>query len=269
MANGSRRPGNRRVRAAVQKLEDFRRAGITHLPKSRRSARLGGAASAPAPAAGTMPDLPAITRAPVPPAANRQVSDSAESRAACLAEVACRVAGCRRCAELARSRTQTVFGEGNPCAKLVFMGEAPGADEDRQGQPFVGAAGQKLTEIIVNGMKLRREEVYILNTIKCRPPGNRNPLPDEAASCREYLDQQLAIIQPQFICCLGAVASQNLLATEATIGRLRGRVHDYHGIKVVCTYHPAYLLRNPSARADVWEDIKRLMSEMGLKVPRK
>lgn len=149
------------------------------------------------------------------------------------------------------------------------MGEAPGADEDRQGQPFVGAAGQKLTEIIVNGMKLRREEVYILNTIKCRPPGNRNPLPDEAASCREYLDQQLAIIQPQFICCLGAVASQNLLGTEATIGRLRGRVHDYHGIKVVCTYHPAYLLRNPSARADVWEDVKRLMAEMGLKVPRK
>lgn len=269
MANGSRKPGNRRVRAAVQKLEDLQRAGITHLPKARRSARSGGAASASACAAGPVPTPSTATPAAILPAADRPDADSAESRAARLAQVACRVAGCTRCAELARTRTQTVFGDGNPCAKLVFMGEAPGADEDRQGKPFVGAAGQKLTEIIVNGMKLRREDVYILNTIKCRPPGNRAPLPEEAANCREYLDQQLAIIQPQFICCLGAVASQNLLATDAPIGRLRGRVHDYQGIKVVCTYHPAYLLRNPSARADVWEDIKRLMSEMGLKVTRK
>ena len=192
-----------------------------------------------------------------------------DSRVAALAELERRVAVCKRCAELARTRTQTVFGDGNPHAKLVFMGEAPGADEDRQGKPFVGAAGQKLTQIIVDGMKLRREDVYILNTIKCRPPGNRTPLPAEAANCREYLDQQLAILHPQYICCLGAVAAQNLLGTDLPIGRLRGQVHDYRGIKVVCTYHPAYLLRNPSARADVWEDIKRLMSEMGLKVPKK
>lgn len=265
MANGSRKPADRRVRAAVQKLEDLQRAGITHLPKARRSTRSGGAASpavAPAAAANTAPAAPPASL----PVVDLPVADSAESRAVRLAQLAARVAKCTRCAELARTRTQTVFGDGSPCAKLVFMGEAPGADEDRQGKPFVGAAGQKLTEIIVNGMKLRREEVYILNTIKCRPPGNRAPLPEEAANCREYLDQQLAILQPQYICCLGAVASQNLLGTEATIGRLRGRVHDYHGIKVVCTYHPAYLLRNPSARADVWEDVKRLMSEMGLKV---
>lgn len=265
MANGSRKPADRRVRAAVQKLEDLQRAGITHLPKARRSTRSGGAASpavAPAAAANTAPAAPPASL----PVVDQPVADSAESRAVRLAQLAARVAKCTRCAELARTRTQTVFGDGSPCAKLVFMGEAPGADEDRQGKPFVGAAGQKLTEIIVNGMKLRREEVYILNTIKCRPPGNRAPLPEEAANCREYLDQQLAILQPQYICCLGAVASQNLLGTEATIGRLRGRVHDYHGIKVVCTYHPAYLLRNPSARADVWEDVKRLMSEMGLKV---
>ena len=124
------------------------------------------------------------------------------------------VAACRRCKELAETRTQTVFGVGNPYAKLVFCGEAPGADEDRQGEPFVGRAGQLLTDIIEKGMKIRREDVYILNILRCRPPGNRNPLPVEAANCREYLERQLAIIQPQYICCLGAVAAQNLLQTR-------------------------------------------------------
>lgn len=186
----------------------------------------------------------------------------ADRRAAALAEVACNVAACTRCAELARTRTQTVFGVGNPYARLVFCGEAPGADEDRLGEPFVGRAGQLLTDIIVKGMKMRREDVYILNILRCRPPGNRNPLPIEAANCREYLDRQLAIIQPEFICCLGAVAAQNLLGTDVSIGRLRGRVHDLHGVKVVCTYHPAYLLRNPDAKRYVWDDIKLLMAEM-------
>jgi DNA polymerase len=142
------------------------------------------------------------------------------------------------------------------------MGEAPGADEDRQGEPFVGQAGQLLTDIIVKGMRLKREAVYILNTLKCRPPGNRTPEPQEAASCREYLDAQLAIIRPEFICCLGAVASQNLLGTTATIGSLRGRVHQFGEIKVICTYHPAYVLRNPPAKRQVWEDIQMLMREM-------
>jgi len=143
------------------------------------------------------------------------------------------------------------------------MGEAPGADEDRQGLPFVGRAGQLLTDIIVKAMKLRREDVYILNTIKCRPPGNRTPLPQEVANCREYLDQQLAILRPEFICCLGAVAAQNLLGTTASIGQLRGRIHDSRGIKVVCTYHPAYLLRTPAAKRQTWDDIQMLMKEMG------
>ena len=138
----------------------------------------------------------------------------------------------------------------------------PGADEDRLGEPFVGRAGQLLTDIIVKGMKMRREDVYILNILRCRPPGNRTPLPVEAAACREYLDRQLEIIQPEFICCLGAVAAQNLLGTDAPIGRLRGRLHDFHGIKVLCTYHPAYLLRNPAAKRLVWDDIKLLMAEM-------
>jgi uracil-DNA glycosylase len=186
----------------------------------------------------------------------------ADTRCAALAAVAREVAACTRCAELARTRTQTVFGVGNPCARLVFCGEAPGADEDRQGEPFVGRAGQLLNDIIAKGMKMRREDVYILNILRCRPPGNRTPLPVEAAACREYLDRQLAVIQPEFICCLGAVAAQNLLGTDATIGRLRAQVHDYHGIKVVCTYHPAYVLRNPQAKRPVWDDIQMLLAEM-------
>lgn len=175
------------------------------------------------------------------------------------------VAVCIRCAELASTRTQTVFGVGNPEARLCFLGEAPGADEDRTGIPFVGRAGQLLTRII-EACKLNREEVYILNMIKCRPPGNRNPLPEELKNCRHFLERQLELIKPEFICCLGAVAAQNLLESTVPIGRLRGKVHDYQGIKVVCTYHPAYLLRNPGAKKDTWEDMKMLMSEMGVEL---
>ena len=171
------------------------------------------------------------------------------------------MAACTRCAELARTRTQTVFGVGNPYARLVFCGEAPGADEDRLGEPFVGRAGQLLTDIIVKGMKFRRQDVYILNILRCRPPGNRTPLPVEAANCREYLDRQLAIIQPEFIAAWGRGRPKSA-GHRMPIGRLRGRVHDYHGIKVVCTYHPAYLLRNPQAKRYVWDDVQMLMAEM-------
>lgn len=175
---------------------------------------------------------------------------------------------CTRCRELAAARTQTVFGVGDPRARLCFLGEAPGADEDRVGEPFVGRAGQLLDRII-EACTLRREEVYILNILKCRPPGNRNPAPDEAANCREFLDRQLALIRPEFICCLGAVAAQNLLGRQESIGRMRGRVFDYQGIQVVCTYHPAYLLRNPSAKRDTWEDMQMLMKLMGIELPRR
>jgi uracil-DNA glycosylase len=174
------------------------------------------------------------------------------------------VVRCKRCGELVANRTQTVFGVGDPHARLVFLGEAPGADEDQQGEPFVGRAGQLLNDIITKGLKMRREDVYILNVLKCRPPDNRTPAPDEAANCREFLDAQLEVLRPPFICCLGAVAAQNLLGTTESIGRLRGRVHEYRGAKVVCTYHPAYLLRNPAAKRDTWEDLKLLMREMGL-----
>ncbi|MCA9153158.1 MAG: uracil-DNA glycosylase, partial [Planctomycetales bacterium] len=140
--------------------------------------------------------------------------------------------------------------------------EAPGADEDKQGIPFVGRAGRLLTDIIEKGMKISREDVYILNVLKCRPPGNRNPLPDEVANCRGYLERQLEILQPKFICCLGTVAAQNLLETTVAVGKLRGEVHDWRGIKVVVTYHPSYLLRNPAAKKYTWEDIQLLMKQM-------
>ncbi len=190
----------------------------------------------------------------------------ASERPAALQVIAREVAGCVRCRELAATRKQTVFGVGDPNARLCFLGEAPGADEDQQGEPFVGRAGQLLNKII-EACTLRREDVYILNTLKCRPPGNRNPQTDELANCRGFLDRQLEIIRPEYICCLGTVAARALLCTEATIGKLRKRFFDYHGIRVICTYHPAYLLRNPPAKKDVWEDMQMLMGDMGIKLP--
>ena len=243
---------NKALRGAIQRLESLQRAGVTHVQKVSKRATASSAAAS----SNTATPTPAAN------AAAPATASVGDERAAALAVVACKVAVCTRCTELAQTRTQTVFGDGNPYARLVFCGEAPGADEDRLGLPFVGRAGQLLTDIIVKGMKMRREDVYILNILRCRPPANRNPLPAEAANCREYLDRQLAIIQPEFICCLGAVAAQNLLGTDVAIGRLRGRVHDLHGIKVVCTYHPAYLLRNPSAKRFVWDDVQMLMAEM-------
>lgn len=172
------------------------------------------------------------------------------------------VQSCVRCTELVRNRTRTVFGVGNVDTELLFVGEAPGADEDKAGEPFVGAAGQLLNKIIT-ACKLNREEIYIANVLKCRPPGNRQPVADEVANCRGYLDRQIKLIQPRFICCLGLVAAQTILNTTTSIGKLRKQIHQVDGIKVVATYHPAYLLRNPNAKKDVWDDMKMLMSAMG------
>jgi DNA polymerase len=166
---------------------------------------------------------------------------------------------CQRC-NLARGRNRIVFGDGSPNARLMFIGEGPGAEEDRQGKPFVGAAGQLLTRIIA-AMKRSRDQVYICNIIKCRPPGNRNPESDEIKTCFPFLARQIAAIQPDFIIALGTIAAQTLLGTATSISRLRGRFHEYQGIKVVPTYHPAYLLRNPDKKRDVWEDMKMLMKE--------
>ncbi len=164
---------------------------------------------------------------------------------------------CRRC-PLGGLRRRLVFGEGNARADLVFVGEAPGADEDEQGRPFVGRAGQLLTKIIA-AMGLKREEVYICNILKCRPPGNRNPLPDEIAACEPFLIRQLEAIRPRVICALGSFAARALLKSEAPISVLRGRFHRYQGIALMPTYHPAYLLRNPGAKKQVWEDVQSIM----------
>ena len=180
-----------------------------------------------------------------------------------LEKLACKVAECTRCQELAEQRTQTVFGVGDPEAQIMFVGEAPGADEDKQGEPFVGRAGKLLNQII-EASQLKREELYICNILRCRPPGNRNPSPKEAENCREYLDGQIALVDPQFIICWGTVAAQNLLGNKTPIGKMRRKFHDYQGRKVLCTYHPSYLLRNPSAKKDVWEDMKLFMSELGV-----
>jgi DNA polymerase len=177
-----------------------------------------------------------------------------------LKNVCQKMANCQLC-QLAKTRHNLVFGDGNPHAQIVFVGEAPGADEDEQGLPFVGRAGQLLTDIIVKGMKLERKDVYICNILKCRPPGNRNPLPDEISMCEPFLKKQLQIISPKIICALGTFAAQTLLKTDIPISALRGRVHSYEGIKLMPTYHPAYLLRNPAAKKSVWEDVQMIMKE--------
>ena len=167
---------------------------------------------------------------------------------------------CQRC-KLAPSRTNIVFGSGSPNAELVFVGEAPGYDEDQQGLPFVGRAGQLLTKII-ESIDIRREDVYICNVLKCRPPENRNPEPDEVLACNPFLKKQLAAIRPKIVCCLGTFAAQNVLQTAASISKLRGRFHDIDGMRVIATFHPAYLLRSPEKKRDVWEDLKQIRAEL-------
>ncbi|QDU94162.1 uracil-DNA glycosylase [Lignipirellula cremea] len=243
---------------------------------SPSSASPAATSSAPTPtAAASSAEAPPVSRpAPRPVASTSLFSGQAggsdmlgraatlEQRRDALRLVADEVAGCTRCA-LSRSRTQTVFGVGNPMTRIVFLGEGPGAEEDRVGEPFVGAAGQLLDKMI-SAMSLSRDEVYILNVVKCRPPGNRNPEPEEALACRDYLDRQLAILQPEFICCLGAVAAKNLLDSPKSVGQLRGHIWRHGPSKVVVTYHPAYLLRAPQEKRKAWEDLQLLMGEMGL-----
>lgn len=182
-----------------------------------------------------------------------------------LSQIQTEVANCTRCAVLASCRKQTVFGEGSPTARVVFFGEGPGADEDRTGRPFVGRAGQLLTKMI-EACTFKREETYILNTVKCRPPGNRNPEPDEIENCRDYYQRQLAILRPEYIVCLGAVSAQELLKSKLSVGRLRGRLHAYFESKVLVTYHPAYLLRNPAAKKAAWADLQLMLKDAGIDV---
>jgi DNA polymerase len=178
-----------------------------------------------------------------------------------LEELLAAIGDCRRC-KLCSGRTHLVFGVGNPKARLMFIGEGPGRDEDLQGEPFVGRAGQLLTDIITKGMGLKRQDVYIANVVKCRPPDNRNPEPDEVLSCEPFLKKQIELIRPEIIVALGKFAVQTLLQSKVPITRLRGNWHTYHGIKLMPTFHPAYLLRNPADKKLVWEDIKKVIKAM-------
>jgi DNA polymerase len=206
----------------------------------------------PAPAAAEEPSAAPQTETP-------PVALPPEAREAALNELGEVVSVCRKC-PLADTRTQTVFGVGHPQADVVFVGEAPGREEDLQGQPFVGRAGQLLTRIIEGGMKMTRDDVYICNVLKCRPPDNRDPKPDEVEACHGYLIQQLDIIRPKVIIALGRPASQTLLNTAEGVNKLRGRWHFYHGIPLRVTFHPAYLLRKEQDKAKCWEDIKRVLA---------
>jgi uracil-DNA glycosylase family 4 len=192
---------------------------------------------------------------------------SREEKVAALAELDKKVKPCTLC-RLSETRTQTVFGEGDPDAKIFFVGEGPGENEDLQGRPFVGRAGELLNKMIA-GMGLRREQVYIANIVKCRPPQNRQPAPDEVETCTPYLVRQLEIIRPQVIVTLGLPASKYMLESKLSMGRLRGQWHNWHGIKLMPTFHPAYLLRayTEENRAMVWSDLKEVMKEVGLPIP--
>ena len=189
-----------------------------------------------------------------------------DQRASALTVIQQEVASCVRCPQLSDDRTNTVFGSGDIQSRLVFLGEGPGEDEDASGLPFQGPAGDMFDRILL-ACGLKREQVYLLNTIKCRPPKNRNPKAPELENCWGYGQRQLDIIQPEFICCMGSVAAKTLLNTNLSIGKLRKRFHSYRGSKVMVTYHPTYLLRTSSAKTHAWEDMKMLMNEMGIQIP--
>lgn len=281
------------IRVVRQRLEALGRAGIDRIPLPILPSR-------PMPLADTAPAIPSTSRpkpAPTPPPARPTVAPvappipaarvvtpppavgslfeepelevvvPAAEREGQLATMAAEVASCARCPHLAASRTRTVFGEGSPTARLMFVGEAPGADEDRTGRPFVGRAGALLTDMITKGMGLSRDEVYIANVLKSRPPENRPPLPDEIAHCLPYLERQVAIVRPEFLCLLGKTAASALLETALPLGKLRSKWHRYRGIPTIVTYHPSALLRNPAWKRDTWEDLQILMQAMGLKGP--
>ncbi|HYG65782.1 MAG TPA: uracil-DNA glycosylase [Thermoanaerobaculia bacterium] len=187
-------------------------------------------------------------------------ADDAPERAAALAALGASTEGCTRC-RLAEGRHKVVFGSGNPNADLMFIGEGPGAEEDRQGLPFVGAAGELLTRII-QAMEMTRDEVYIANVVKCRPPGNRDPQPDEVAACRGYLERQIALVRPRVVVALGRIAAQALLGTDSPIGQMRGRWYTIQGVPAMVTYHPAALLRNPALKRPTWEDLQQVRDHL-------
>jgi DNA polymerase len=222
-----------------------------------KSSRAAAPAMQAVPAAASIATAPPVRR---PPALLPVLDAAGEARSAELAALAAVAATCTRC-RLSEGRQKVVFGAGNPAAELMLIGEGPGAEEDRQGLPFVGAAGDLLTRII-QAIEMTREEVYIANVVKCRPPGNRDPQPDEVAACRAYLEKQIALVRPRAIVALGKVAAQTLLGNDAPIGRMRGQWYQVQGIPAMVTYHPAALLRNQALKRPTWEDMQQVRDRL-------
>jgi uracil-DNA glycosylase len=291
------------IRELRQRLESLQRAGLSSIPIARplegatlreplassvpRTESVARVESSPPsvrpePTSAPAPREVAAPGAPTPRFATPVFQASAPSlfeepgldanpipateRPALLKVLATEVSACTKCTELAETRTQTVFADGSPTARLMFIGEAPGADEDRQGVPFVGRAGQLLTDMITKGMGLKRQDVYIAKILKCRPPENRDPTFEESSNCVGYLKRQIEIVRPEFLCLLGRIATSTLLETTLSMSRLRGKWHRYRGIPTVVTYHPAYLLRYPAFKKESWEDLQMLMNALGLPV---
>ncbi len=250
--------GGREAVASLRRyLEELKETGVVELP---RAAVTGGEKAAP-PLEAICPV--AESALPVPAAESHVQTAAGET----LEEIRRDLGECARCS-LGSQRTNLVFGVGNPSARLVFIGEAPGREEDLKGEPFVGEAGQLLTKII-QAMGFSRDDVYICNVLKCRPPGNRNPHHEEIEQCAPFMLRQVRAIAPEAVVALGTFAAQTLLATKEPISRLRGRFHDYHGIPLMPTFHPAFLVRNPERKREVWDDMKKVMALMGKETPGK
>ena len=248
---------NEIVTGTIKVLEDMKRSGVTHVEVASKTIEELG-----------KPMKLTPRRPKGNPVSTREapVISSGDSVAE-LATIEARAKVCVKCNELSRCRTNVVFGAGNPKAEIMFIGEGPGHDEDLQGLPFVGRSGELLTKIIV-AMGYAREEVYIANVVKCRPPENRTPLPDEVANCLPYLLSQIELVQPKVLVALGATAVRALLDVHLGITKMRGHWYTFRGIPIMPTFHPAYLLRNPPAKKEVWEDMKAVLQKLGREVPK-
>jgi uracil-DNA glycosylase family 4 len=247
------------VNPLAEHLRFYQELGVTGISRDRNWRMREGAPGVPG-----APEI--LSRAGDPGQTAAIPVTIARSSAEALAAIRDDIGDCTRCKLHGLGRTQIVFGVGNSNADLMFVGEAPGADEDIQGVPFVGRAGQLLTKMI-EAMGFTRDEVYIANVLKCRPPGNRNPEPDEIATCEPFLFRQLESIEPKVVIALGAFAARTLLKTDAPISRLRGRVFDFRGAKLIPTFHPSFLLRSPGYKREAWDDLKMALSLMGRPVP--
>lgn len=249
---------NEILQDTITALEEMKRNGVTHVEVT--PATLAELGKKPMAAARPTTTTTNDRRLAEPPLHQTAAATGG------WAELEATARACTKCRELARTRTQVVFGVGNRQAEIMFIGEAPGADEDEQGEPFVGRAGQLLTKII-EAMGLQRTDVYIANILKCRPPNNRVPLPEESVNCLPYLLRQIELIRPQAIVALGATAVRGLLGVETSISKLRGNWYNFHEVPLMPTFHPAYLLRNPSAKREVWQDMQAVLTKLGKPIP--